>query len=103
MQDDVLWMAANDNAKDFVLKLLERDPRKRLTAREALQHPWLAGDLLQNREVVTGIADMLCTKRSRLKLEARQAHIEDIIQLMSSVWYLCTICNQRTRDRAREN
>ena len=33
---------ANDSsAKDFIRKLLIVDPHKRLTAREALQHPWL--------------------------------------------------------------
>jgi serine/threonine protein kinase len=30
-------------AKDFITKLLVVDPKKRMTAKQALEHPWLAG------------------------------------------------------------
>jgi serine/threonine protein kinase len=33
----------SDDAKGFINKLLTVDPAQRLTARQALQHPWLAG------------------------------------------------------------
>eukprot|EP00919_Chromeraceae_sp_WS-2016_P054010 GHVR01128209.1.p1 GENE.GHVR01128209.1~~GHVR01128209.1.p1 ORF type:complete len:523 (+),score=110.21 GHVR01128209.1:268-1836(+) len=35
------WEAISPLAKDFVSKLLELDPEKRLSAREALSHPWM--------------------------------------------------------------
>ena len=35
-------MCVSQPAKDLVLKLLERDPTKRLSAEEALNHPWIA-------------------------------------------------------------
>ena len=35
----------SDGAKDFMQSLLARDPSKRLSARDALNHPWLAGDV----------------------------------------------------------
>ena len=31
----------SEEAKDFVKGLLKRDPRRRLTAEDALQHPWI--------------------------------------------------------------
>ena len=35
------WSCKSDEAKDLVKRLLERDPCKRLTAKEALGHPWI--------------------------------------------------------------
>jgi len=36
-----IWDNISDEAKDLVKKMLELDQNDRLTAREALQHPWL--------------------------------------------------------------
>uniref|UniRef100_A0A0D9WVR6 non-specific serine/threonine protein kinase n=1 Tax=Leersia perrieri TaxID=77586 RepID=A0A0D9WVR6_9ORYZ len=38
------WPSISDSAKDLVRKMLNRDPRKRLTAHEALCHPWVCVD-----------------------------------------------------------
>lgn len=35
------WPSISDGAKDLVRRMLERDPRKRLTAHEVLCHPWV--------------------------------------------------------------
>ena len=35
------WNGVSEEAKDFIKRLLRRDPRKRLTAEEALEHPWI--------------------------------------------------------------
>ncbi|KAM7388186.1 hypothetical protein PAMP_024380 [Pampus punctatissimus] len=37
------WDDVSLNAKDLVSKLIVLDPRKRLSVREALQHPWVLG------------------------------------------------------------
>lgn len=39
--DDPIWEGISDDAKDLVAKLLTVDSAKRLTANEALQHPWV--------------------------------------------------------------
>ncbi|KAL9245488.1 hypothetical protein vseg_019134 [Gypsophila vaccaria] len=38
------WPSISDSAKDLISKMLERDPRRRLTAYEALCHPWIVDD-----------------------------------------------------------
>nr|GMC93409.1 CDPK-related kinase 5-like [Ipomoea batatas] len=35
------WPALSSEAKDFVKRLLNKDPRKRMTASQALCHPWI--------------------------------------------------------------
>ena len=35
------WTGISSEAKDLLVKLLEVDPEKRLSAEEALKHPWL--------------------------------------------------------------
>ncbi|XP_009135614.1 CDPK-related kinase 2 isoform X1 [Brassica rapa] len=37
------WPSLSLEAKDFVKRLLYKDPRKRMTASQALMHPWIAG------------------------------------------------------------
>ena len=39
--DDEVWDDVSDQAKDFIVTLLEYDPKDRPTAEEALQHPWI--------------------------------------------------------------
>jgi|EP00970_Alexandrium_tamarense_P007895 serine/threonine protein kinase len=36
-----VWEGISDNGKDFVKRLMQVDPNKRLNASEALHHPWL--------------------------------------------------------------
>ncbi|XP_022736785.1 CDPK-related kinase 4-like isoform X2 [Durio zibethinus] len=39
--DDSPWPSVSPEAKDFVKRLLNKDHRKRMTAAQALTHPWL--------------------------------------------------------------
>lgn len=39
--EEVPWPTLSSEAKDFVKRLLNKDPRKRMTAAQALSHPWI--------------------------------------------------------------
>ncbi|KAF5725611.1 calcium-dependent protein kinase 11 [Tripterygium wilfordii] len=38
------WPSISDSAKDLITKMLERDPRRRISAHEVLCHPWIVDD-----------------------------------------------------------
>ncbi|KAK2380538.1 CDPK-related kinase [Trifolium repens] len=39
--DEAPWPSLSSEAKDFVQRLLNKDPRKRISAAQALSHPWI--------------------------------------------------------------
>lgn len=39
--EDEFWQCVSDEAKDLVQKLLQKDPEKRITLIEAINHPWI--------------------------------------------------------------
>ena len=39
---DIEWTTVSEDCKDFVKKVLVKDPSIRLSAEEALNHPWIA-------------------------------------------------------------
>uniref|UniRef100_A0A8C6UCU3 Calcium/calmodulin-dependent protein kinase 1Da n=1 Tax=Neogobius melanostomus TaxID=47308 RepID=A0A8C6UCU3_9GOBI len=42
--DAPYWDDISDSAKNFISRLMEKDPAKRYTCEQALRHPWIAGD-----------------------------------------------------------
>uniref|UniRef100_A0A1J3JTL5 non-specific serine/threonine protein kinase n=1 Tax=Noccaea caerulescens TaxID=107243 RepID=A0A1J3JTL5_NOCCA len=41
--DEAPWPCLSSEAKDFVKRLLYKDPRRRMSASQALMHPWIRG------------------------------------------------------------
>lgn len=50
---------ASDSAKDLITKLLTSDPANRLTAAEALEHPWLTGKSASDKPVLSNVLKSL--------------------------------------------
>lgn len=46
------WPSISESAKELISKMLTRDPKKRITAIEALDHPWLRKDGLASDEPI---------------------------------------------------
>lgn len=51
----VYWERVSPSAKDFIARLLVIDPEKRMTAAQALEHPWLAGAEAQDADLLEGM------------------------------------------------
>lgn len=70
---DAPWCSGLSNkAKDFVAYLLQRDPAKRPTAKEALKHPWLAGNSAER-----SVGTQLCISVvQRIQRFAQSSHLK---------------------------
>lgn len=51
--DDPVWTNVSNSAKDLIRQLLDTDPTRRLTAKDALAHPWLTSTLPSSRLTAT--------------------------------------------------
>ncbi|XP_040486115.1 calcium/calmodulin-dependent protein kinase type 1B-like [Ursus maritimus] len=46
-------------AKDFIRHLLERDPQKRFTCQQALQHLWISGDAAFDKDILGSVSEQI--------------------------------------------
>ncbi|XP_076465108.1 calcium/calmodulin-dependent protein kinase type IV-like isoform X2 [Babylonia areolata] len=69
--DEEYWGEITENAKDFVRKLLNVNPKKRLTAQMALQEPWVQGKATKEEEMDLAVKNMK-EFNARRKLKAEQ-------------------------------
>ncbi|CAL8338075.1 unnamed protein product [Merluccius merluccius] len=49
--DSPYWDDISDSAKDFICHLMEKEPLKRYTCEQALQHPWICGDTALDKNI----------------------------------------------------
>lgn len=59
------WDDISDDAKDFIRGLLELDPKKRMTAREALEHGWLTSTSISERAITNDRSALGYEQRDR--------------------------------------
>ncbi|KAJ2442464.1 Calmodulin-dependent protein kinase cmk2 [Coemansia sp. RSA 2424] len=71
---DTYWWDISENAKDFIRRSLKSNPDERMTAREALQHPWLTGAPASTRDLLPDVLHNFnaraTLRRAVLKLQA---------------------------------
>ncbi|KAF5737697.1 Calcium-dependent protein kinase 19 [Tripterygium wilfordii] len=80
------WPKVSENAKDLVRKMLDPDPKRRLTAQQVLEHPWLQnvknapnvslGEAVRARLKQFSVMNKL--KKRALKVIAEHLSVEEI-------------------------
>ncbi|GAU43644.1 hypothetical protein TSUD_24130 [Trifolium subterraneum] len=80
------WPKVSDNAKDLVKKMLNPDPKRRLTAQEVLDHPWLQnaktapnvslGEAVRSRLMQFSVMNKL--KKTALRVIADHLSVEEV-------------------------
>ncbi|XP_040997232.1 calcium-dependent protein kinase SK5 [Juglans microcarpa x Juglans regia] len=53
------WPGISESAKDLIRKMLERNPKKRLTAHEVLCHPWIVDDIAPDKPLDSAVLSRL--------------------------------------------
>ncbi|XP_025908407.1 calcium/calmodulin-dependent protein kinase type 1 [Nothoprocta perdicaria] len=69
--DSPYWDDISDSAKDFIKHLMEKDPGKRFTCEQALQHPWIAGDTALDKNIHQSVSEQI--KKNFAKSKWKQA------------------------------
>ncbi|KAL7867713.1 hypothetical protein SRHO_G00090970 [Serrasalmus rhombeus] len=69
--DSPYWDDISDSAKDFISNLMQKNPEKRFTCDEALQHPWIAGDTALRKNIHESVSRQM--KKNFAKAKWRQA------------------------------
>jgi len=63
------WKDVSDDAKDFILKLLQPKPEDRWSSERALSHPWLSGENATDHNLLPEIKAYLTKARLRRGIE----------------------------------
>lgn len=63
------WKDVSQDAKDFILTLLQPEPSKRVTSEQALSHEWLTGKTASDRDLLPEIRAYTAKARLRRGIE----------------------------------
>ncbi|CAH8484912.1 unnamed protein product [Schistosoma turkestanicum] len=57
--DSPYWDNISDSAKDFITNLLQKDPKKRYSCAQALEHPWIASNTALDRDLYPFVSEQI--------------------------------------------
>ncbi|GFP79111.1 calcium-dependent protein kinase isoform 2 [Phtheirospermum japonicum] len=63
------WPSISKSAKDLVGKMLTQDPKKRITATEVLEHPWIKGEEASDKPLDSAVLSRMKQFRAMNKLK----------------------------------
>ncbi|KAK8551751.1 hypothetical protein V6N13_120188 [Hibiscus sabdariffa] len=76
------WPSISDAAKDLIRKMLARDPKKRITAAQALEHPWMEGGDASDEPIDCAVLSRL--KQFRVMNKLKKLALKVIAENLSS-------------------
>ncbi|GAB4845562.1 Calcium-dependent protein kinase 10 [Ancistrocladus abbreviatus] len=95
------WPQISDAAKNLVLRMLEPDPKKRLTAQQVLEHPWIQnaknapnvplGDIVRTR--LKQFAVMNKFKKKAMRVIAEHLSVEEVEIIRDMFMLMDTDCD----------
>ncbi|XP_010529441.1 PREDICTED: calcium-dependent protein kinase 21 [Tarenaya hassleriana] len=67
--DSQPWPSISESAKDLVRKMLTKDPKKRITASQVLEHPWIKGGEAPDKPIDSAVLSRMKQFRAMNKLK----------------------------------
>lgn len=64
------WDKISGEAKDLVIKMLNKDPRQRINAKEALNHPWFTNEN-PNENVLMGVSENIGNLNQEMNVDPK--------------------------------
>lgn len=103
--DEESFGGVSEEAKDLVAKMLVTDPDKRISAGEALRHPWLKQESSRLSLIkLAGTSQRLKTFNARMKLRSAMIAVDWISRLKRNSWISgLTDTSMTRRELARLN
>lgn len=82
--NDPIWKQRSVEAVDLIKKLMERDPARRLSAKQALEHPWIAFKVKEkiDQNLINSAVENLRSFKAEQKL--KQASITFMVTHLST-------------------
>ena len=83
LHDSRITAHLSESAIDLISKLMELNPKKRLTAAEMLEHPWVRG-ITASTDIIAG-SDKRLSKYRKFKTQLQQKFFEDVVNWSDDV------------------
>lgn len=68
-------VSLSDSVKNLITDLLQMDPKDRLTADKALEHPWVRGEAAPDVPLPAVVVEALSAFRSKMRLKKAVARV----------------------------
>lgn len=68
-------VSLSESVKSLITELLQMQPKDRLTAEDALKHPWICGDAAPDAPLPSAVVDALGAFRSKMRLKKAVARV----------------------------
>lgn len=78
------WDDVSENAKDLVRKLIVLDPKKRLTAKEALEHEWIKGKIAKRDKLDPSYIEQLKDFNAKRKFKGGAIAVQAATSALSA-------------------
>jgi calcium-dependent protein kinase len=75
-----IWESISDQAKSFINKMLEYDPKKRITAKQALNDPWIS---FNTSKATNNIEDLYISLQHLTSFKARSSLHKAVLTYMA--------------------